>query len=265
MKIVAGIILLSSCATYAQEDFFSLDSYGTQVEKPITAPIENQDQEDSTSYNAFKEHVPYWRMEKNFKLTPFDAFSAVPTLGIDLETKMSSLVSFQYGVGIIPSFLQVQVGTDQGQYNWMNGYRVRFESRFLGFKNPDFYTSSEISFRHLIINSETSIGMEGDGSGNFAYFILQDMLYHRFSTHLNLKVGWQKVLSSRMVVDFYLGFSLRRNNVASNTSIPEGGVVQGQGWWNLLQWRLEDGHDYGYAIPIAGFRIGWNIPAKADL
>ncbi|MBD3637789.1 MAG: hypothetical protein HUJ25_10580 [Crocinitomicaceae bacterium] len=239
------IILSSSCVTYAQEDYSSSNP------------------EDSLEYNAFKEHVPYWRMEKNWKFTPFDIFSIVPTFGIDHEVKMNPLTSFQFGAAVIPSFFQFLVGDMEEQFNWMNGYRVRFESRFWGFRKPWVYVSTELSMRHLIINDNSIFGMEGDGMGNFAYFVEQNMLYHRFSTHFNIKVGWQFLKGERLLIDFYTGLSLRRNNVISNTERPEGGQLMP--WWNLMNWELRDGHKYGYATPIIGFRIGWHIPAQADI
>lgn len=202
-------------------------------------------------------------MEKNWKLTPFDIFSAIPTFGVDHEVKMTPFHSFQFGAAFIPSFLQFLVGDQEERFNWMNGYRLRFESRFWGFKKPHVYVSTELSFRHLVINEKTAFGMEGDGMGNFAYFINQDMLYHRFSTHINLKIGWQFVLGKSMVMDIYTGLSLRRNNVFSNSEGVPGGVAQN--WWNILDWELRDGHSFGYATPIVNFRMGWHIPAKGDL
>lgn len=236
---------MSSCALFAQEDFSS-----PEIEK------------DSLAYNVFQETVPYWRMEKNWKFTPFDVFNAVPTLGVDLETKMTPTLSFQYGAGIIPTFLQIMAAPGEERFNWMNGYRLRFESRWWGFQRERLYVSAELSARHLIIEDETAFGMEGDGTGNFAYFIHQPMIYHRISTHVNLKMGWQKVFSNRMVLDMYAGVSLRRNNVLSSSQGPEGGVAQI--WWNPFDWTLVDGHKFGYAMPIAGFRLGINVPAKAD-
>lgn len=244
MKNLLLIFLLSSCAVYAQEDFSS-------------------PKKDSTSYNTFKEHVPFWRMEKNWKFTPFDVFSVVPTLGVDLETRMSPGVSFQYGLAGIPTFMQFTTINQGNRFNWMNGYRLRFESRFWGFKNPNLYVSTELSVRHLIISDETAFGMEGDGFGGFAFHVIQDMIYHRFSTHLNFKVGWQKIFNERMVLDMYIGLSFRRNNVISNTPTPAGGEIDD--WFNPLEWTLEDGHKFGYALPIVGFRLGLHRPAKSNI
>lgn len=244
MKHILIIFVLSSCAVFAQEDFSS------------------SEKNDSLEYNVFEETVPFWRMEKNWKLTPFDVFNFIPTLGVDLETKMTPNLSFQYGAAFIPSFLTVMSGPTEEQFNQMNGYRIRFESRWWGFKRPKIYVSSELAFRHLIIKDETAFGMEGDGNGNFAYFINQEMLYHRFSTHFNFKMGYQKVFSNSMVLDLFWGMSFRRNNVLTGSTPPEGG--EAQIWWNPLEWRLENRHKFGYATPIVGFRIGWNVPAKVD-
>src|SRR5690606_35599642 len=97
-----------------------------------------------------------------------------PTFGVDHEVKMNSRTSFQFGAAFIPSFMQFTVGDQQDQFNWMNGYRLRYEARFFGFKRPAFYLSTEISMRHLIISDETAFGMEQDQFGNYAYFINQN-------------------------------------------------------------------------------------------
>lgn len=246
---------ISSCAVFAQEDISSQEGY-TGAKKDPTDTSEFK-------YNAFKEKVYFWQLEKNWKLSPFDIFNAVPALGIDLETKMKPGFSFQYGAAFIPSFLQVAVGDQQNQFNWMNGYRLRVESRWSGFRKKNIYLSSELSFRHLIISGETPFGMEGDGNGNFAYFINQDMLFHRFTTQFNFKFGIQKVFSNRLVLDMYTGLSLRRNNVISGSRPPEGG--EAQDWWNMFDWRLRDGHKFGYAMPIIGLRLGWHKCAKKNL
>lgn len=243
MKNILIIFLLSSCVSFSQEDssFVYIDS--------------------TVEYNRFKEHVPYWRLEKYWKFSPFDVFSIVPTFGVDHELKMNKNFSFQFGAAVIPTFTQFLTGNGGDQFNWMNGYRLRFESRWYGFNKPWLYVATELSMRHLIINEETAFGMEGDGNGNFAWFINQEMIYHRFSTHVNGKIGWQFILGNNLAIDTYVGLSLRRNNVISNSTPPEGGVPQ-ENWWNLFEWRLVDGHKFGYAIPILGFKIGWQIPAK---
>lgn len=244
MKKIIVILILSSCAAFAQED--------------------NLFKDDSLSYNVFKETVPFWRMERNLKFSPFDIFSAVSTIGADLEMVLKPGLSFQYGAAIIPSFLQFTVGDQQQQFNWMNGYRLRFESRFSGFKRKRLYTSTELSFRHLIINDQASIGMEGDGNGNFAYFIVNETTFNRFSTQFNIRLGFQYVFKNRFVLDFFGGFSFRYNFVfASESTIPEDGEVQFN--WNRLEWNLTDGNAFGYAVPITGIRLGLNWPAKADI
>jgi hypothetical protein len=238
------ILFLSPCALVAQGDILS--------------------SKDSLSYNVFKETVPFWRMEKNLKFSPFDIFSAVSTIGADLETVMKPGLSFQYGAAFIPSFLQFTVGNSFQQFNWMNGYRLRFESRFSGFKNESFYVSTEFSFRHLIIGDELSVGMEGDGEGNFAYFMNDNITVNRFSSHFNVKFGFQLLSKANVVVDWFGGMSFRFNNViASQATIPEGGVIVPN--WNRFDWELTDGHNFGYAMPIIGMRVGIHWPAKPDI
>lgn len=243
MKGILVILLVSSCAVYAQED--------------------SSLKEDSLSYNAFHETVPFWRMEKNLKFSPFDVLSAVSTVGVDLETKMSPTISFQYGAAFIPTFMQFIVGSDPFQFDYMNGYRLRFESRYYGFKKESRYTAAEFSFRHLIIGDETPIGMEGDEFGNFAYFINEQVTFNRFSTHINTKYGFQKIVSNKLAIDCFIGISFRYNFVFAKQDFPEGGVPQTN--WNIFEWTLEDGHAFGYAMPIAGFKMGIHWPAKPEL
>lgn len=243
MKRIVFILLVSSCAANAQEDT-SLN-------------------EDSLSYNTFQETVPFWRMEKNLKFSPFDVLSAVSTIGVDLETKMSPTISFQYGAAFIPSFMQFIVGGDDFQYDYMNGYRLRFENRYFGFNKESRYAAIEGSFRHLIIGDETPVGMEGDEFGNFAFFINEQVTYNRFTTQINTKYGFQKIISKKLAIDCYVGISFRYNFVRANKTFTEGGVPQGN--WNFFEWNLEDGHTFGYAMPIAGFKMGLHWPAKPDL
>ncbi|MEO9533428.1 MAG: hypothetical protein ABJG68_00405 [Crocinitomicaceae bacterium] len=243
MKKLLSILLLSSCATFAQEDFSS--------------------PKDSLEYNVFKETVPFWRLEKNWKFSPFDVFSAVSTVGLDLETVVKPGLSFQYGAAFIPSFLQFTVGNSNDQFNWMNGYKVRFESRYSAFRREGLYLSGELAFRHLIISDVTPVGMEGDGFGNFAYFINHEMIYHRFSSHANIKMGFQKIISNKLCVDVFAGMSFRVNNVFTNSDGPSEGVPQFN--WNRFDWTLINHHIYGYAMPIVGLRLGIHSPAKADI
>ena len=244
MKKLALILFLSPCVLVAQGDILS--------------------PKDSTSYNVFKETVPFWRMEKNLKFSPLDVFSAVSTLGVDLETVMKPGLSFQYGAAFIPSFLQLSVGNSAQQFNWMNGYRLRFESRFSGFKKESFYVSTEFSFRHLVIGDVMAVGMEGDGNGNFAYFINEKVTVNRFSSHFNVKFGFQMLSIANVIVDMYGGMSFRFNNVrASQATVPEGGVLQPN--WNRFEWNVSDGHNFGYAMPIIGMRVGIHWPAKPDI
>jgi len=235
---------MSSCASFAQEDFSS--------------------SEDSLEYNVFKETVPLWRMEKNLKFSPFDVFSAVSAIGADFETKMKPGLHFQYGAAFVPSFMQFLVGGSEEQFNWMNGYKVRFESRYFVFNREELYMSGEVAFRHLFISDDIRVGMEGDDQGNnFAYFINEEALIHRFNTHFNVKLGFQKVLGESMVIDLFAGLSFRRTNVLTNTEFPEGGIPQVT--WNRFEWDLSDGYKFGYATPIVGLRLGYHWPAKSDI
>jgi len=214
---------------------------------------------DSVTYNVFKEDVPLWQMEKHFKFSPFDVLSAIPTFGVDLETTMKRGMSFQYGAAFIPSVFQPTVREGQDGFNWMNGYKLRFESRFYTFKKPNRYIGTEFSFRHLIISDDASIGMEGDGFGNFAYFTSEKKIFNRFSFQANTKFGIQKSWN-RFVCDFYGGLSLRYNKTA--TSKVETGELQD---FSPLGWDLTGGRGFFYATPIIGLKLGFRVPPKKNL
>jgi hypothetical protein len=220
-------------------------------------------EEEKFEYNAFKEKVYFWQLEKNWKVTPLEVVSAVPTFGIDLETTMKERMSFQYGAAFIPSFFQPAVGDNPNQFDRMNGYKLRFEGRIYPFKKETRYFSSELSFRHLIIRDEMAVGQEPDMNGNFAYFTTEDVRAHRFSTQLNLKMGIQKVYENRFVLDFYWGLSLRNNSVAGLNTLADDAEVQGD--WNSMGWVIERGHVRNYAVPMVGIKLGFHTPAKKNL
>lgn len=262
-NLITILVIVSSCASYAQEDIFFEDS--------STAILNDTPQDISKfTYNAFREKVHFRQMEKNWKVTPFDFVNIYPMLSVDLETKMKPGLSFQYGIGFIPDFLQIVASNRllESAYDWMYGYRLRFESRWFGFKKPEVYVSGEISFRHLIIQEETIFGFECENpfGGNCAYQMKQEMLYNRFSTHFNIKTGWQKIQRNGLIVDYYAGLSFRRNNVISNSPVPEGGSSNFTPLWQTnTGWILEDGHKFGFVTPIIGVRIGWHVPAKRNI
>jgi hypothetical protein len=81
------------------------------------------------------------------------------------------------------------------------------------------------------------------------------MVFHRFTTFLDLKYGYQFVADNNFVFDMYVGLSLRNINVQSYSEIPEGGVVPNRFWG--LGWTLEDNHNSVYPTPIVGFKLGF--------
>ena len=245
MKKAILILFMSAGFIYAQ------DSTKTSTE------------DKKYEYNVFKEKVYFWQLEKNWKITPLEIISAVPTIGLDLETKMKDRMSFQYGVGLIPSFFQPSVGDNVNQFNRMNGYKLRVEARIFPFKKTSRYYSSELAFRHLIINDDMAVGQEPDDFGNFAFFTTENVTAHRFSTQLNLKMGIQKVYENRFVLDFYWGLSLRNNSVAGLNTLADDAEVQGD--WNSLGWVIQRGHMRSYAIPMVGIKLGFHTPAKKNL
>jgi hypothetical protein len=234
---------------------FAATAFGQEQVEEFNSEI------DSVTYNVFTEKVQFWQMEKMFKFSPFDVISAIPTFGLDLETTMKSGTSFQYGAAFIPSAFQPIVREGENGFRWMNGYRLRFESRFYTFKKPSRYISTEASFRHLIISDDASIGMEGDGNGNFAYFTKENKLYNRFSMQINTKLGFEKIYG-KFVLDFYGGLSLRYNKTATR-DVENGGELQSD--WNPLGWDLSGGRGFTYATPIIGLKLGFRVPPKKNL
>ncbi|MBN4072426.1 hypothetical protein JYT74_00160 [Crocinitomix catalasitica] len=246
MKKLALIVILSSCGyLYAQEESSLSDVEITDGEKPYEW--------------SFKE------ARKVIKSRPFDFFNALPCVAADFELGgfAGKYVGFQWGLGYYPNYLQPFSGSTSDQlFDNMSGYLVRFEPRFYIWNSKKHYLASEFSVRHLRIADEVSVGMEGDGEPwdpwqNFAYFVKEDMIFHRFSGKMTIKYGWNWQLRSGIVFDFYGGLSFRFNYVYSNSDVPQGGVVQPR--WNALNWSLENGYLSGYPIPIFGVSIGYAI------
>lgn len=251
MKKTILLLLLFSGTAFAQED-----TTQTATSNSI------EETEEKFEYNVFKERIYWWQMEKNWKISPFEIMSAIPTFGVDLETRMTPKLSFQYGAAFVPSYFQFFVREGENGFNSMNGYKLRFESRAHLFKKPNRYFATELSFRHLIINDDVAFGQEGDGNGNFAFFTTENVTAHRLTTQLNLKLGINKVYENGFVVDFYGGFSLRRNNVVGR-SLPT--AEQTVDAWNPFNWTLTRGHNFTYITPIIGLKFGFNRPAKKNL
>lgn len=247
MKKALFIMLLFSGTAFAQED------------------TTQQVQEEKFEYNVFNERIHWWQLEKNWKLSPLEIISAVPTFGLDLETKMTPQLSFQYGAAFIPSSFQFLTSNalEEDGFNSMNGYKLRFEARAYVLKKPNRYFSAELSFRHLIINDDFRIGMEGDNNWNFAYFINENRTVNRMSTQLNFKYGINKVCESGFVIDFYTGISLRRNAIIGMQPFEADGVLMPN--WNPFSWELSPGHKFSYVTPVVGFKLGFNRPAKSNI
>ncbi|MCG8576935.1 MAG: hypothetical protein MI810_18785 [Flavobacteriales bacterium] len=245
MKKLALIVILFSCGlSYSQEE--SLSSF-----------VKADESESASSQWNFAE------ARKVIKSNPFDFFSAIPTIAADFEAGgfAADHISLQGGIGFIPDFLQPFSGQyGENLLDFMNGYRLRFEPKFRIFPSKRHYLSSEFSFRHLFIRDEVRVGMEPNGdpwNPTYAYFIDQDMKFHRFNYRMTVKYGWDLQLENGMVFDLFAGISLRYNTVVSNSEVPDGGEPQGR--WNALEWTLEDGHRFFYPIPVFGVNIGYAI------
>lgn len=203
--------------------------------------------------------------QKNIKFSPFDLFSAVPTVGADLEVSLKDNIRLQGGAAVILPGLQFTGMTNASMFDKMGGYRLRAESRFFSFKKPTRYFATELSFRHLIIKDNIGIGMEpstqinewGVEQQTFAYFVKTDMVFHRFNTTFNLKYGYEKTFANGFVIDLYAGLSMRKIYTRTWTDIPEGGTIpainQGFGW------NLGDKVSNMYITPIVGLKLGFVI------
>ncbi|MFT5819939.1 MAG: hypothetical protein ACI8ZM_001164 [Crocinitomix sp.] len=196
--------------------------------------------------------------QKYWKFSPLDIYSVVPTIGTDVEVKVSERFAFQVGLGVAPTFFQFMTNDDLGGYDRMGGYKVRVEGRIYMPVKTNRYLALGLSVRHLIIRDEVAIGMEPFttqwGGTDFAYFQDTEMLFNRINTNLDLKYGFQKVKPGGLVLDFYAGLSIRSIQVRSNSEIPDGGdfPLRGGGIWTLTK-----NHSLNYPTPIVGFKIGF--------
>lgn len=199
----------------------------------------------------------YQKANKVYKFSPLDVFSVIPTFGMDLELELKKSFAVQGGVGIIPSFMQYLANENFNDFDRMGGYKLRAEGRMYMPVRTNRYLAFGVSFRHLIIRDEVPIGMEGTenewGQQDFAYFINTPMLFNRFNTNYELKLGFQRVFGGNIAFDFYTGLSIRTINVQSSSEIPEGGSIPEQ----RGMWRLEDNYKFTYPTPIIGFKFGF--------
>jgi len=198
---------------------------------------------------------------KYVKFSPLDVFSVVPTFGIDYEVKMKNGSGLQAGIAGVPPTLQILAGEAFNGYDKMGGYKLRFEGRAYMPVKTNRYISAGLSFRHLIIRDVVAVGMEeviGEfGQSTFAYFMNVPMVFNRFNTHFEFKYGFQKVIQNSVVIEMYMGLSLRSIRVQSNSEIPLGaGLPDQRGLWTLA-----DGHKLTYPVPIFGFKFGFLAPS----
>ena len=212
---------------------------------------------DSTQTKNEAQEWSFATAQKRIKFSPFELFSAVPTLSVDLDMEMKEGIRLQGGFGLIPSFMQPSSGgLSEQQFNWMGGYKMRAESKFFVLRKPNRYISTELTFRHLLIRDNVSIGMEGDGNGNFAYFMDERMTFNRFNTQFAFKWGFEKEWDSGFLIDFYTGLAARQVFVQSGQPEANGEVM---GDWNAFNWSLVDNHKMSYVTPIFGLRLGFKI------
>jgi hypothetical protein len=193
--------------------------------------------------------------DKIVKLSPFDYISVIPTFGADVEVKMPQSTSLQFGAAVIPSFLQYLSSEAFNDYDRMGGYRLRTEGRLYMPVKTERYLAFGLTFRHLIIRDDFAVGMEGVtnefGMEEFAYFKNVPMVFHRFNTFVDTKIGVQRE-NENFAIDFYAGLSIRYIKVRSNSEVPAGsGMPERRGVWTL-----RDGHSLTYPTPIIGLKIG---------
>ncbi len=231
----------------------------------------------SFTFSIFSQDVKpkynFMESEKIVKLDLLSLFNMTPTLGVELESKVSEQLSFQVGVGIIPSFFQPLVGSDLGEFNnffgnnnangfdGLRGYRLSAQSRFYIFKKPTRYISTGLSFRHIIVRDrDVQVGMEpfegSNGITEFAYFKNVDMRFHQFRTAFDFKYGFQKNMGDRFTLDCNFGFRLGTTNVQSRSEIPESGTLA-PNWNNRI--ILVDNYKRTRLTPVFGLKIGYRL------
>lgn len=206
--------------------------------------------------------------EKKIKFSPLDVISVIPTLGADIEVTKRKDLGLQAGVGIILPGIQFFDNLSNNSFNRMNGYKLRFESRFYSFRKPTQYFGVELCFRHLIIDQTVGIGMEpstqinqfGEQQQSYAYFIDTDMIFHRFNTYLNAKFGFQKITKGGALIDLYAGLSLRKIITRTWSEIPEGGAIPANN--STIFMNLGDKISRSYITPIVGLKIGLVMKPK---
>lgn len=198
---------------------------------------------------------------KYVKFTPLDVFSVVPTFGLDYEVIMQRGSGLQVGIAAIPAAMQFLAAEGLNEYDRMSGYRFRLEGRAYMPVKTNRYFAAGVSFRHLIIKDVVAVGMEGVpgefGQMEFAYFQKVPMRFNRFNTHFDLKYGFQRVIQNKIVIDCYMGFSLRTISVKTRSELPNGGSFTDQ----RGMWTLTDNHSLTYPAPILGFKFGFLAPS----
>jgi len=211
-------------------------------------------QDEAAAYN-FKDS------DKILKVDFAHVFSSTPTLGFDLESRVHDEMSFQFGAGILPSYLQPWVGNRQNDFDHLRGYTIRGEIRLYVLNKPNRYIAPEVSFKHLIIRDrEVPVGMEPldnpNGVDDFAYFVNTDMRFHQFNAGFGLKWGFQKDLGEHFVFDFSAGLRINKINVQSFSKIPEGGILP-TNWNNNI--TLVDNYRRSNIRPTIGFKFGYKL------
>ena len=205
--------------------------------------------------------------EKIIKIDFNDFFSQTPTVGVDIESKVNDELSLQFGFGVLPSFIQPLVGSDDNRYNHLRGYQLRAESRFYIFKKSTRYIAADIQFRHLIVkDNDVPVGMDlyknPNGIDEFAYFIDTKMKFHQFKTSLAVKWGFQKDLGEKFVFDFNIGLRINKINVQSFSKLPSGGTLQAN-WNDNINFgnnlTLIDNYRRSNIRPTIGFKFGYRL------
>ncbi len=199
--------------------------------------------------------------DKIIKVDFTDIFSTIPTLGIDVESRVNEEISLQYGVGIIPSYFQPWVGDRQNDFDRLTGYQLRTEGRAYIFKKPTRYLAADLTFRHLVIReNDVPVGMDPtenpNGIDDFAYFVNTKMRFHQFNTSLALKWGFQRNLGDNFVFDLNVGLRLNNINVQSRSKLPTGGILPDD-WNNRL--TLVDNYRDSNVRPTVAFKIGYRL------
>lgn len=153
-------------------------------------------------------------------LSLIDIYSAVQ---FALEYRIGGRSTVQGEAGYIFPINILESGI-RDDYNDMNGYRLRAEYRYyLSVKKnrtDGFYLAPELFFISINFDEKNVVKIPLNSVGDFYYQEKQFKVNKRiFGYHL--KVGYQQMLTERLVIDFYGGLGVRHINFSSDQPLED--------------------------------------------